>query len=111
MKERNIGLDIIKGFAALLVCMLHLLRVDFGEVVPGETYIPNMTKIFYGLCACSVPIFFFVNGYLVGCRKNDPKTILKKILNLLKLRFCRIDSKNISFFDLHCFRIIQLSLV
>lgn len=86
MKERNIGLDIIKGFAALLVCMLHLLRVDFGEVVPGETYIPNLTKIFYGLCACSVPIFFFVNGYLVGCRKNDPKTILKKILNLLKLR-------------------------
>lgn len=85
-KKRNIGLDIIKGFAALLVCMLHLLRVDFGEVVSGEAYIPNLTKIIYGVCACSVPIFFFVNGYLVGCRQNEPKSVFIKILNLLKLR-------------------------
>ncbi len=85
-KKRNTGLDVIKGFAALLVCMLHFLHVDFGEVIPGETYFPNLTKIFYGLCACSVPIFFYVNGYLVGCRQYEHKTILTKILNLLKLR-------------------------
>lgn len=85
-KKRNIGLDIIKGFAALLVCMLHLIHVDFGTVVSGETYIPNLTKILYGVCACSVPIFLFVNGYLVGCRQNETKSILMKILNLLKLR-------------------------
>lgn len=85
-KKRNLGLDIIKGFAAMLVCMLHLLHVDFGEVVPGELYLPNITKLLYGVCACSVPIFFFVNGFLIGHRKNDPKSILIKIFNLVKLR-------------------------
>lgn len=85
-KKRNIGIDMIKGFAALLVCMLHFLHVDFGEVVPGETYVPNLTKVLYGVCACSVPIFFYVNGYFVGYRQTPPKTILMKILNLLKLR-------------------------
>lgn len=86
MQKRNIGLDVIKGFAAWLVCMLHLLRVDFGIVIPGETYFPNLSKIIYGLCACSVPLFFFVNGYLVGFRQNRPKQILGKIANLFKLR-------------------------
>ena len=86
MQKRNIGLDIIKGFAALLVCMLHLLRVDFGSVIPGEIYFPNLSKIIYGLCACSVPLFFFVNGYLVGFRQNKPGQIFRKIVNLFKLR-------------------------
>ena len=78
-KKRNLGLDIIKGFAALLVCVLHFIRVDFGEVVQGEMYIPNLTKMIYGVCACSVPIFFYVNGYLVGCRQNETKSVLMKI--------------------------------
>lgn len=110
MQKRNIGLDIIKGFAALLVCMLHLLRVDFGSVIPGEIYFPNLSKIIYGLCACSVPLFFFVNGYLVGFRQNKPGQIFRKIVNLFKLRivwggdnrcyYVHYTKKNIHFFKL-----------
>lgn len=87
MKDRNIGLDVIKGIAAILVCMLHFLHAEFG-FVNGETiYIPNLTKIFYGFCACSVPLFFMVNGTLILHRNLRIKKICVKILNLLKIRF------------------------
>lgn len=86
-KERNIGLDLMKCIAATLVCMLHFLHADFGEVFETEIYIPNITKVIYGICACSVPLFFMVNGTLLIHSELTVGRILGKILNLLKIRF------------------------
>lgn len=85
--QRDIGLDVIKGVAALLVCMLHFLHADFGTINENAVYVPNINKILYGLCACSVPLFFLVNGTLMLHRSLTAKKILLKIFNLLKIRF------------------------
>lgn len=85
--QRNIGLDVTKGVAALLVCMLHFLHVDFGVVNSNTLYIPNLTKIIYGICACSVPLFFMINGTLMLTRECSKQKLLNKIFNLIKIRF------------------------
>lgn len=66
--EKYIGLDLLRGVSALLVCAGHIrnfLFVDYGEVEsPGL-----LGKLFYfatGLGHSAVIVFFVLSGYFVG---------------------------------------------
>lgn len=68
MKNKSILLNILRGTAALLVCVSHIRNyffVDYYEIIN----INYFDKIFYALTSMghtSVIIFFVISGYLVG---------------------------------------------
>lgn len=66
---RIFGYDLIKTIAIFLIVFYHLGGVDYGEVVPGEYYLPNLAKFFSAFIAASVPLFLMVNGALIIPRK------------------------------------------
>lgn len=67
-KNRDILLDFVRGFAALLVCAGHLraaLFVDFSNA-DSASYLSKMFYFVTGFGHQSVMIFFVLSGYLVG---------------------------------------------
>lgn len=66
---RIFGYDLIKTIAIFLIVFYHLGGVDYGEVIPGEYYLPNLAKFFSAFIAASVPLFLMVNGALIIPRK------------------------------------------
>lgn len=82
---RILGYDLIKTLAIFLVVFYHVGGLDYGEVVPGEYYIPNLNKVLSSFCAASVPLFFMVNGALILPRHLSLKQLLKKSLKLIFL--------------------------
>lgn len=82
---RIVGFDLIKTLAIFLVVLYHVGGGDYGEVVPGEYYIPNLSKVLSSFCAASVPLFFMVNGALILPRHLSLKQLLKKSLKLISL--------------------------
>ena len=65
-KERIVGYDVLKTLAIFGVVLYHFGRVNFGTFNAAGVYYPNVTKVFYELLACSVPLFFMVNGALLA---------------------------------------------
>lgn len=81
MRKRIVGFDLLKCIAIFSVVVYHFGCVDFGRYSPYDGYTPNITKIFYELFACSVPLFFIVNGALTNSFKGM-KTIKYLSLSL-----------------------------
>lgn len=84
-EPRVVGYDLIKTLAIFLVVFYHVGGLDYGEVVPGEYYIPNLNKVLSSFCAASVPLFFMVNGALILPRHLSLKLLLYKSLKFIVL--------------------------
>lgn len=82
---RIVGFDLIKTLAIFLVVFYHVGGIDYGEIVPGEYYIPNLSKVLSSFSAASVPLFFMVNGALVLPRHLSLKQLFLKSLKLIFL--------------------------
>lgn len=65
-QNRIFGYDLMKAIAMTCVVIYHLGSLDFGKVPEVGYYLPNITKFFYSILACSVPLFFMVTGALVS---------------------------------------------
>jgi peptidoglycan/LPS O-acetylase OafA/YrhL len=68
MSGRLLALDIVRGMAALLVCLGHIrscVFVDWGEVAT-PTILDRFFYLGTGLGGQAVMIFFVLSGYLVG---------------------------------------------
>lgn len=78
-------LDVMKAFAAFMVCFYHLTEhnqvVDFGHFENG-IYIPSIEKALYGILSASVPLFFIANG--VALRLKE-RTWIQDLYGSLKL--------------------------
>lgn len=67
-KSRDILLDFVRGFAALLVCAGHLRAALFVDYSSADS-VSYLSKMFYFLTGFghqSVMVFFVLSGYLVG---------------------------------------------
>lgn len=84
--RRVLYLDWLKLIAAWLVVFYHLsfYRLDYG-FVPGMAYWPNLNRIAMCFAACSVPIFFLVNGALMFHRHRPWKEPVLKASKILVL--------------------------
>lgn len=76
-KERNIGLDMVKIIAMIMVVGLHV-QVG-GGLAPSE-----LLRLQYGAELCAIPLFFMVSGYLMQGKMPDYKYTLRKVYNILK---------------------------
>jgi peptidoglycan/LPS O-acetylase OafA/YrhL len=68
LKHRLVNLDLVRGVAALMVCVSHLrafLLVDFGKVA-APTVVDRVFYFSTGMGHQAVVIFFVLSGYLVG---------------------------------------------
>lgn len=79
-------LDWLKLLAAFLVFFYHLAYydLDYG-FVPGQFFLPNLNRIVMSFAACSMPLFFLVNGALMFRRRRSWKEMLLKAAKLLAL--------------------------
>lgn len=82
-QKRVFGYDLIKAFAMFLIVLYHFNSVDFDQVPDDGWYIPNVTKFFYALCSAGVPLFFMVNGALLGSKLMTFRKCLEKSARLL----------------------------
>ena len=81
-KQRILGYDALKAFAAFLVVLYHVGLVDFGYQ-EGVYYYPTLAQEIWLVCACGVPLFFMVNGALTVHRKYDLKKTATKSARLV----------------------------
>lgn len=84
-RPRIIGFDLIKTLAIFLVVFYHVGGVNYGEVIPGEYYMPNLNKVLSSFSAASVPLFFMVNGALLIPLHLSLKQLFLKSLRLIFL--------------------------
>ena len=79
-------LDFLKLLAAFLVVFYHLAyyELDYGFQA-GQPYLPNGNRILMSFAACSVPLFFTVNGALLFRRHRTWKEMLLKAAKILAL--------------------------
>ena len=79
-RERNIGIDVVKIIAMIMVVGLH---VQFGGgLAPSE-----LLKLQYGIGLCAIPLFFMVSGFLMQEKMPDHKYAWHKIYSILKYVF------------------------
>lgn len=81
-KERIFGYDALKAISAFLVVLYHVFLIDFGYK-EGEFYYPTISLVLWLFIACSVPLFFMVNGALTVHRTYSFKTYMVKTARLL----------------------------
>ena len=82
VKERVFGYDALKAISAFLVVLYHVFLMDFGYK-EGEYYYPTISLVLWLFIACSVPLFFMVNGALTVRRNYSFKTSMVKTGRLL----------------------------
>jgi len=82
-KVRYDNIDILKTISIIMVIILHCLNweINFIENKNITTYSMFFLRIF----SEGVPIFIFVNGFLIINKQFDEKKHLKKILNIFIL--------------------------
>lgn len=90
MKERNYFIDILKGYAILLVIIGHSLQYGCGLLNNNQFFSNNIFKIIYTF---HMPLFILISGYLFfySEKKRDLITVIKdKFLTLIipLLAFC-----------------------
>lgn len=83
--NRIFGYDLIKTIAIFMIVIYHLGGIDYGTIVSGEYYLPNVNKFFSAICAAGVPLFFMVNGALVIHKNPHWKQMVLKAVHLLFL--------------------------
>lgn len=87
-QKRNliVYLDAIKILAAFFVVFYHFAyyKLDYGFFA-GVNYTPNIARVCMSFGACSVPLFFMVNGALMFNKERTIKGVYFKALKLLFL--------------------------
>lgn len=76
--NRLLGLELLRGFAALLVLAEHVPGV-VQHVVGVETPLPPALATFHGYWG--VDLFFVLSGYLIGLTLDKPGTTAKSFLS------------------------------
>lgn len=72
MKNRNIGIDVLRIIACIGVILLHVIGFKNKDLL-----------IIYYLGTISIPIFFMISGYLI-CKKDlNYKYISNKVINFI----------------------------
>ncbi len=87
-KQRIWHLDFIKIIAAFMVVFYHFAyyKMDYG-FTQGVTYCPNLNRVMMSLAACSVPLFFMVNGALLFRKHRSWKHMYRKAAKIAVLYF------------------------
>lgn len=85
-KYRDVSLDFLKLISAFLVVFYHLAyyKMDYG-IADGGKYIPNVNRLAMSFAACSVPMFFMINGILMFSKHRNPTDVYYKVLKILFL--------------------------
>ncbi len=85
---RILYIDALKLIAALCVVFYHFAyyRLDYGVIEKGK-YIPNFNRVVMCFAACSVPLFFMINGMLLFSKERKHYTMILKAIKLLILYF------------------------
>ncbi len=80
--DRIHNIDLIKAIAILFVLVYHSSFYNFDFINDPSTisYIRYFSRAILATC---VPLFFFVNGYLIFGKKFDLKKHLRRILHLV----------------------------
>lgn len=86
---RYVYIDIIKIVAAFFVVFYHYSfnSLDYG-FIKGTLYRPNINRLIMSFAACSVPLFFMVNGALMFSRKRKWNEIYYKAAKIVFLIVC-----------------------
>lgn len=88
-KQHYYYLDIIKILSAFLVVFYHysFYSLDYG-FSDGVAYYPNITRVIMSFAACSVPLFFMVNGALMFSRKRKWDDVYYKAAKIAVIVLC-----------------------
>lgn len=84
-KSRLTWVDLLESIAIFMVILYHgsLYKYNFHDPVIGNTGL--IYYFFNTILSTCVPLFFFVNGYLLFSKKFDLKKHFTKILRLILL--------------------------
>lgn len=84
--DRIVFLDVIKIISAFLVVFYHIsfYSLDYGFAA-GTPYVPNLNRIVMSIAACSVPLFFLVNGALMLSKRRPWRSVYYKAAKALAL--------------------------
>lgn len=88
LDSRDFQLDFLKILAAFLVVFYHYAyyKLDYG-FTEGVSYWPNLNRVTMCFAACSVPLFFLVNGILMFSKQRSWKDVYYKAGKILFLTF------------------------
>lgn len=65
--DRIFGYDLIKCLTIIGIVFYHFQSIEFSSFpTDGSTYYPGIGKFLYALLCAGVPMFFMVNGAIVG---------------------------------------------
>lgn len=91
-KETNVSnriawLDFLKILSAFLVVFYHLayFKLDYGFTSEVSSYIPNLNRIIMSFAACSVPLFFIINGALMFSKHRKIFDVYFKAFKIILL--------------------------
>lgn len=79
VKDRDVGLDLIKIIAILMVILIHVSGKGFPGMGTGWAAV----NFYESISRVSVPLFFMVTGALLLPRNESVKSILHKIVRVL----------------------------
>ena len=86
-KEREIGMDLLRVFATLLILLTHFFLWNYYyKVNPQEGINMCVQTILRNISKSCVPLFIMITGYLNN-RKEYDKKFLKGLLNILVIYF------------------------
>ncbi len=85
--SRIVWVDFLKILSAFLVVFFHLAyyKLDYGFTNDTNFYIPNFNRIVMSFSACSVPLFFIINGALMFSKHRNIRDVYFKVLKILIL--------------------------
>ncbi len=82
---RILFVDVMKSLAIFFVLSYHATNYSFDFLREWDNHTVYLRYFYQTLLSCCVPLFFFVNGYLLLNRDLDLKKHIRKILRLILL--------------------------
>ena len=76
---RELGLDLVRVSAMLMVVMLHVAGEGFSSLGPEWFYV----NLYDSLCRASVPIFFILSGCLILPKETRIRDVLRRVMKLV----------------------------
>ena len=80
--KRYYNLDLMKCIAIFFVVFSHSFYAD-RDIINSESILANVNYCFNGLLSAGVPIFLFVNGYLLFSKPFNLKKHVSKCIKLV----------------------------
>ena len=88
-KKRYANIDLLKAIAILMVIALHAGLFNTAFITSSGISISSIIQFIFRMVAEGVPIFIFVNGFLlINKEKFDLKLHLKKTLKIFLVLIC-----------------------